>query len=59
MDVEALYRSHAPALLAFLIARLPTREVAEDLHQTVWVRARRQPRELTGDHARRWLFTVA
>ncbi len=59
MDVEALYRAHAPALLAFLAARLASWEQAEDLHQTVWVRALRQPRELGGDHARRWLFLVA
>ncbi len=59
MDVNALYHAHAPALLAFLSARLPSWEAAEDLHHTVWVRALRQPRELSGDHARRWLFTVA
>ena len=59
MDAEALYHNHAPALLAFLMARLPGREAAEDLHRAVWVRALAQPRELGGDHARRWLFTVA
>ena len=59
MDVEALYQAYAPALLAFVASRLPDREAAEDLHHTVWVRFLAGPRDLAGEHARRWLFTVA
>lgn len=60
MDIEAHYREHGPALLAYLCARLP-HAVAEDIHHDIWIKAAtfNDPRALTGDDLRRWLFRVA
>jgi RNA polymerase sigma-70 factor (ECF subfamily) len=57
MDIEAPYREHGPALLAYLCARLP-RVVAEDIHHNVWIAALKHPTLLTGNDLRRWLFRV-
>jgi RNA polymerase sigma-70 factor, ECF subfamily len=57
MDIEAPYREHGPALLAYLCARLPG-AVADDIHHNVWIAALKHPILLTGNDLRRWLFRV-
>ena len=54
------YQAHAPAVLAFLGRRLPSREEAEDLLQETFVRAMRaQPDTANVGGIRAYLFTTA
>ena len=56
--VSALYDEHAPALLAYLLARM-NREDAEDVAQTVWHKVFRSFEQFDGGHFRGWLFRIA
>ncbi|MCA9056072.1 MAG: sigma-70 family RNA polymerase sigma factor [Planctomycetaceae bacterium] len=55
-----LYKRHAPALLAFLAARLRDRDEATDLCQQVWVKVWEQlATHFKADHFRGWVFQMA
>ena len=54
-----LYQRHARRLLAFLAARVPRCDL-NDLHQEVWLRARRHlPSGFHGGNVRAWLHQIA
>jgi RNA polymerase sigma-70 factor (ECF subfamily) len=56
---EQLYRRHAPALLAFLAARV-RRADSEDVHQDVWRRVWvHLPDQFRSGNFRAWLFQIA
>jgi RNA polymerase sigma factor (sigma-70 family) len=56
---EALYRRHAPLLLAFLAARVRPAD-REDVHQEVWQRAwTHLPDQFHGGNLGAWLHTIA
>ena len=55
-----LYKRHAPAVLAFLAARLRDRHEAADLCQAVWIKVWEQlATHFQADHFRGWVFQVA
>ncbi|HEB83970.1 MAG TPA: sigma-70 family RNA polymerase sigma factor, partial [Bacteroidetes bacterium] len=57
---RAAYEQYGPALLAYLLSRLPRRDDAEDLLQETFVRAIRASGSLRDEgKLRSYLFTVA
>lgn len=55
-----LYKRHAPAVLAYLAARLRDRSEAADLCQQVWLRVwERLATHFQADHFRGWVFQMA
>jgi RNA polymerase sigma-70 factor (ECF subfamily) len=55
-----LYKRHAPAVLAFLAARLRDRTEAADVCQQVWLRVwERIATQFQADHFRGWVFQMA
>jgi len=59
-ELERLYHETGPALLAYLIRRLPVREDAEDVLQATFVEAARHVDRLSAaDSPRAWLYAVA
>lgn len=65
LDVDVLYREHAPALYAWACLRLEPRlrviATPEDLTQEIWLRATRlwSARDEASGPPRAWLFTIA
>jgi RNA polymerase sigma-70 factor (ECF subfamily) len=55
-----LYKRHAPAVLAFLAARLRNHAEASDLNQQVWLKVwERLATHFEPDHFRGWVFQMA
>ncbi len=55
---ERLYRRHAPLLLAFIAARVPSSD-CDDLHQEIWQRAWvALPGQFQGGNFRAWLHQI-
>jgi RNA polymerase sigma-70 factor (ECF subfamily) len=55
-----LYKRHAPAVLAFLAARLRDRSEAADLCQQVWIKVWEQlATHFQAEHFRGWVFQMA
>ncbi len=55
-----LYKRHAPAVLAYLAARLRDRSEAADLCQQVWLRVwERLATHFEAEHFRGWVFQMA
>ena len=56
---ERLYRRHAPLLLAFIAARVPSSD-CDDLHQEVWQRVWASlPENYQSNNLRAWLHQIA
>ena len=56
----ALYKRHAPAVLAFLSARVRDRSEAADLCQQIWLKVwERLGTHFEADHFRGWVFQMA
>src|SRR5262245_43815364 len=60
VDIDGLFRTHAPELMSLAVAILGRRDEAEDLLQDVFARAFRGLASLRDpSRARAWLFTIA
>lgn len=54
-----LFDIHAPAVLGFLVNRLPSLADAEDISQVVWDRVWSKRDAFDGRHFRGWVFQIA